>query len=106
MPTKRSPSSFETDTDAKPDLSTPPQTPSKKSKKAPGGTPKVKASPNSGGWDNEAKAALVRRLVETGYKNMDWGALASETGMTESQCKNQLTPGRNNIRKVLSETFS
>ncbi|WWC86138.1 uncharacterized protein L201_001010 [Kwoniella dendrophila CBS 6074] len=73
-------------------------------KKSPG-----KSSPsNSSSWTNEKKSIFIKRLVETGYKNMDWKSLSSETEMTEDQCKNQMTPGRpgnSNLGKAILEMF-
>ncbi|WVW82192.1 hypothetical protein I302_104198 [Kwoniella bestiolae CBS 10118] len=67
-------------------------------------TPKKSPSASSS-WTNEKKSAFVKRLVETGYKSMDWRLLAEETQTTEEQCKNQLKPGRSNLRKTLLEMF-
>lgn len=54
-----------------------PSTPKKKTKTS-ASTPKTKSPAASGAWDASSKSALVRRLVETGYKHMDWKALAEE----------------------------
>ncbi|WRT64047.1 uncharacterized protein IL334_000975 [Kwoniella shivajii] len=84
--------------------SSPPSTPKKpKTKATPHKSPRAPTS--AGGWTNDKKSMVMKRLFETGYKNMDWTKLAQETGMTGEQCKNQLTPGRNNLRKVILEMF-
>ncbi|WWC99584.1 hypothetical protein V866_006488 [Kwoniella sp. B9012] len=67
-------------------------------------SPSTKSTAQSS-WTNEKKNAFIKRLVETGYKNMDWKSLAEETQMTEEQCKNQLTPGRSNLRRTILEMF-
>ncbi|OCF42439.1 hypothetical protein I317_03684 [Kwoniella heveanensis CBS 569] len=82
----------------------PPSTPKKTKAKNSAAQP---ATPTTTGstWTNERKAVLARICIETAYKNMDWDKLAAETGMTEAQCKNQLTPGRNNLRKTVLDLF-
>ncbi|KAK8865779.1 hypothetical protein IAR55_000926 [Kwoniella newhampshirensis] len=90
---------------------TPPPTTPNKSKSTPTKKDKISASssPNrsasGSAWTNDRKAILVNRCTQTAYKHMDWAKLVAETGMTEDQCKNQLTPGRSNIRKTVSELF-
>ncbi|OCF55557.1 hypothetical protein L486_07041 [Kwoniella mangroviensis CBS 10435] len=89
----------------------PPITPKKpKAKKGINTTSPPKQSPRTksttqSSWTNEKENAFIKRLVETGYKNMDWKSLAEETQMTEEQCKNQLTPGRSNLRKTILDMF-
>ncbi|WVQ97187.1 hypothetical protein IAU59_004297 [Kwoniella sp. CBS 9459] len=84
----------------------PPSTP-KKSKAKNTHSAAQPATPTAPGltWTNEKKAVLARICIETAYKHMDWSRLAAETGMIESQCKNQLTTGRNNFRKTISDLF-
>ncbi|WWD18038.1 hypothetical protein CI109_102485 [Kwoniella shandongensis] len=76
-----------------------------KTKKTPPSTPgsPTKASSN---WTNEKKAILVKKCMDTAYKTMDWAELAAETGMTKDQCKDQMKPGRSNVRKLVSELFT
>ncbi|WVF70828.1 hypothetical protein IAT40_005622 [Kwoniella sp. CBS 6097] len=82
----------------------PPTTPKKSKNKSSAAQPSTPTTPGST-WTNDKKAVLAKICIETAYKHMDWGKLAAATGITQTQCKNQLTPGRNNFRKTISELF-
>ncbi|RSH92614.1 hypothetical protein EHS25_008059 [Saitozyma podzolica] len=74
-------------------------TPSKKRKspKSAGTAGKVRSdgpAPCNGTWTPEAREGIIERILDTGYKTMDLGALAQEYGLSRQQLKNQLSPGR------------
>ncbi|WWC58536.1 uncharacterized protein I303_101079 [Kwoniella dejecticola CBS 10117] len=104
---KRSPSTSPSPSPPPPASTNPSTSKEQKSPKKPRTNTKTTSFPTStsGSWTNERKTLFVNRLMETGYKNMDWKSLAEETQMTVEQCKNQMTPGRSNLRKTISEMF-
>jgi hypothetical protein len=62
---------------------TPPKTPSpaKKAKKSSGG-----GGANNGEWTPEKKAVFMDRVVGSGYKNLDLGALSEEVSLFNCLC--------------------
>lgn len=55
--------------------------PAKKAKKSSGG-----GGANNGEWTPEKKAVFMDRVVGSGYKNLDLGALAEEVSLFECLC--------------------
>ncbi|RSH81478.1 hypothetical protein EHS25_006835 [Saitozyma podzolica] len=94
-PTKRSPSS-----------SPAPTTPTKKkaSNSSSAVTPSPKRSKES--FPIEAKRAIIERALDMAYKNLPWGELAKELGISESRLKDQLKPSRANLRKAVVDNLT